>query len=133
MTVSHFPDLVLPAHDVFGCDLRKLPLGKVRQDLFLDDALLGELGVELQLGLNVLLIEGDKALKGHVYIGLLLDQELSFPFQSFPLGGKAPLEFLLALTLPVGVAELHIPGAVFPVLKRCHKLSPFRSVLVLVP
>ena len=71
MTVPHFPDLVLPAHDVLGCDLRQLPLGKIGQDLLLDNALLGAPGVEFQLGLDVLLIENNEALKGHVHIGLL--------------------------------------------------------------
>ncbi len=124
VTVPHLPDLVLPAHDVLGCDLRQLPLGKIGQDLLFDDALLGEPGVELQLGLNVPLIESNKALKGHVHIGLFLHQELPFPFQRLPLGGKAPFELLLALTLPVCVAELHIPSAVVLVLERCHKLLP---------
>ena len=133
VTVPHFPDLVLPAHDVLGCDLRQLPLGKIGQDLLLDNALLGAPGVEFQFGLDVLLIEGNKALKGHVHIGLLLHQELTFPFQCLPLGGKATLELLLALTLPVGVAELHIPGAVVFVLERCHDYSPFLTVSVLVP
>ena len=54
-------------------------------------------------------------------------------FQRLPLGGKAPFELLLALTLPVGVTELHIPGAVILVLKRCHNYSPFLAVSVLVP
>ncbi len=133
VTVPHFPDFVLPAHNVLGCDLRKLPLGKIGQDLLFDDALLGEPGIELQLGLNVPLIEGDEALKGHVHIGLLLHQELPFPFQRLSLGGKAPFELLLALTLPVGVAELHIPGAVILVLERCHNYSPFLAVSILVP
>ena len=124
MTVPHFPDLVLPAHDVLGCDLRQLPLGKIGQDLLLDNALLGEPGIEFQLGFNVLLIEGNEALKGHVHIGLLFHQELPFPFQGLPFGGKAPFEILLALTLPVGVEELHISGAVVLVLERCHKLLP---------
>lgn len=124
MTVPHFPDLVLPAHDVLGCDLRQLPLGKIGQDLLLDNALLGALGVEFQLGLDVLLIEGNEALKGHVHIGLLFHQELPFPFQGLPFGGKAPFELLLALALPVGVAELHIPGAVILVFECCHKSLP---------
>ena len=51
VAVPHFPDLVLPAHNVLGRDLRQLPLGKIGQDLLFDDALLGEPGVELQLGL----------------------------------------------------------------------------------
>jgi len=88
---SHFPDLVLPAHDVLGRDLRQLPLGKVRQNLLFDDALLGEPGVELQLGLNVPLIESNEALKGHVHIGLLLHQKLPFPRLGLFLGGKATL------------------------------------------
>lgn len=124
MTVPHFPDLVLPAHDVLGRDLRQLPLGKIGQDLLLDNALLGEPGIEFQLGFNVLLIEGNEALKDHVHIGLLFHQELPFPFQGLPFGGKAPFEILLALTLPVGVEELHISGAVVLVLERCHKLLP---------
>ena len=79
------------------------------------------------------MVEGNEALKGHVHIGLLLHQELPFPFQRFSFGGKTTLEFLLALTLPVGVAELHIPGAGVLVLERCQNYSPFRSVSVLVP
>ena len=133
VTVRHLPDLILPAHNVLGCDLRKLPLGKIGQDFLFDNALLGEPGVELQLGLNVPLIEGDEALEGHVHIGLLFHQELPFPFQRLSLGGKAPFELLLALTFPVGVAELHIPGAVVLVFKRCHDYSPFLAVSVLVP
>ena len=133
MTVSHLPNLVLPAHNVLGRDLRQLPLGKIGQDLLFYDALLGKPGVELQLGLNVPLIESNEALKGHVHIGLLFHQELSFPLQRFSLGGKTTLELLLALTLLVGVAELHIPGAVVLVLERCHNYSPFLVVSVLVP
>ena len=133
MTVPHFPNLVLPAHNVLGSDLRQLPLGKVGQNLLFDDTLLGEPGVELQLGLNIPFIESNEALKGHVHIGLLFHQELPFPFQRLPLGDKAPFEILLALTLPVGVAELYIPGSVVLVLKRCHNYSPFLAVSVLVP
>ena len=133
MTVSHLPNLVLPAHNVLGRDLRQLPLGKIGQDLLFYDALLGKPGVELQLGLNIPLIESNEALEGHVYIGLLLHQELSFPFQRFSFGGKPSFKFLLAFTLPVGIAELHIPSAVFLVLKRCHNYTPFRSVSILVP
>ena len=125
VAVPHFPNLVLPAHNVLGCNLRQLPLGKVRQNLLFDDALLGEPSVELQLGLNVPLIESNEALKGHVHIGLLLHQELPFPFQRFSFGGKTTLEFLLALTLPVGVAELHIPGAVVLVLNAAMITPPF--------
>ena len=61
VTVSPLPDLVLPAHDVLGRAFRQLPLGKIGQDLLFDAALLGEPGVELQLGLNVPLIESNKA------------------------------------------------------------------------
>ena len=133
VTVPHFPDFVLPAHNVLGRDLRQLPLSKIGKDLLFDDALLGKPGVELQLGLNIPLIEGDEALKGHVHIGLLFHQELPFPFQRLPLSCKAPFELLLALTLPVGVAELYIPGTVVLALKRCHNYSPFLAVSVLVP
>ena len=133
MTVSHLPNLVLPAHNVLGRDLRQLPLGKIGQDLLFYDALLGKPGVELQLGLNIPLIESNEAPKGHVHIGLLFHQELSFPLQRFSLGGKTTLELLLALTLLVGVAELHIPGAVVLVLERRHNYSPFLAVSVLVP
>ena len=133
MTVPHLPDLVLPAHNVLSRNLRQLPLGKIGQEFLFYDALLGKPGIELQLGLNVPLIESNEALKGHVYIGLLFHQELSFPFQRLSLGGKAPFEFLLALSLPVGIAELHIPGAVVLVLERRHNYSPFLAVSVLVP
>ena len=61
VTVPHLPDLVLPAHDVLGRDFRQLPLGKIGQDLLFDNALLGEPGIELQLGLNVPLIESNEA------------------------------------------------------------------------
>ena len=133
MTVPHLPDLVLPAHDVLGRNFRQLPLGKIGQDLLFDDALLGEPGVELQLGLNVPLIESNEALKGHVHIGLLFHQELPFPFQRFSLGGKAALELLLAFTLPIGVAKLNIPGAIVLIFERCHNYFSFLSVSDLVP
>ena len=50
--------------------------------------------------------------KRQVHISLFFHQELPLPFQRFSLGGKAALELLLAFTLPIGVAELNIPGAI---------------------
>ena len=91
--------------------------------ILLDDTFLGEPGVELQLGLDILLIECNKALESHVDICLLLHQEFPFPRLCFPLGGKSPFELLLSLATPVGVAELHIPCAIVLVFKCCHQFT----------
>ena len=56
MTICKIANFILPVNDVLGRNLRQLPFGKVGQNLLLDDALFGEPGVELQLGLDVLLI-----------------------------------------------------------------------------
>ena len=120
MAVPQLPDFILPTDNVLCRDLREFSICKIGEDLFLDDTLLGEPGIEFQLGFNVLLIESNEALKGHVHISLFFHQELPFPFQRFSLGGKATLELLLAFTLPIGVAELNIPGAVILVFERCH-------------
>ena len=71
--------------------------------------LLAEPCVEFQLGLDVLFIESHKALEAHIDISLLLHQKLAFPCLSLFLGRKTALQFLLALTAPVGIAKLHIP------------------------
>ena len=94
----------------------------------MNDTLLGEPGVQLQLGFDIPFVEFNEALEGHIQIRLLLHEELPFPGECGFLGGKTTLEFLLPLTAPVGVAELHIPCAVFFVLKCCH----FDTSLVLI-
>jgi hypothetical protein len=84
-------DHVLPVHHVLGGDFRQFALSKIRKDFLLDDALFCQPGVQLQLGLHILLIELGEALKGHVHIGLLLHQKLPFPRLGLFLGGKATL------------------------------------------
>ena len=124
--VCQLPDRVLPIHHILGGDFRQFPLSKIRQDFLLDDTLFCQPGVQLQLGLHVLLIELGEALKGHVHIGLLLHQELPLPRLGLLFGGKATLQLLLALSLPVRIAELDVPSAVGLVLKRRHRLiTPF--------
>ena len=85
------PDCVLPIHHVLGGDFRQLPLSKIRQDFLLDDTLFCQPGVQLQLGLHVLLIELGETLKGHIYVGLLLHKELPLPRLGLLFGGKATL------------------------------------------
>ena len=133
MAVGQTTDFILPVNDVLGGDFRELSFAEIGENLLLDDTLLSEPCVKLQLGLNVLFVQRYEALKGHVDVGLLLHQELPFPCLCFLLGGKATLELLLPLALPVGVAELHIPSAVFLVLKCRHNQIPFLSKLSLVP
>ena len=103
------PYLVLPVDHITGGDLRELALFEIRQNLCADDMLLAEPCVELQLGLDVLFIERHKALETHIDISLLLHQKLAFPCLRLFLGRKTALQFLLALTAPVGIAKLHIP------------------------
>ena len=133
VAVPQLPNFILPTDNVLCRDFRKFSIRKIGEDLFLDDTLLGKPGIELQLGFNVLLIESNKTLKGHVHISLFFHQELPFPFQRFSLGGKATLELLLAFTLPIGVAELNIPGAIVLIFERCHNYFSFLSVSDLVP
>ena len=133
MAVPQLPDFILPTDNVLCRDLREFSICKIGEDLFLDDTLLGKPGIEFQLGFNVLLVESNEALKGHVHISLFFHQELPFPFQRFSLGGKATLELLLAFTLPIGVAELNIPGAIVLIFERCHNYFSFLSVSDLVP
>ena len=121
--VRQFSDLILPVDNILGCNLRQFSLGEIRQDLLFDDALLCKPGIELQLWFDILLIQLDEALKGHIDVRLFLHQELTFPGKSLLLGGKPTLEFLLPLTFPVGIAKLYIPGTVVLVLKRCHNCS----------
>lgn len=124
--VRQLPHFILPADDVSGCDVRELPLAQVGQDLGLDETFLVEPGVELQFGLDICLVELVEALQGHAKVGLFLHQKLPFPIQSLPLGGKAPLQLLLPLALPVGVAELDIPlAAVFILIRRHWDTSLF--------
>lgn len=49
-------DFILPVNDVFCRNFRQLPLFEIREDFLLDDALLGQPGIQFQLGLDVLLI-----------------------------------------------------------------------------
>ena len=133
VAVPQLPDFILPTDNVLCRDLREFSIRKIGEDLFLDDTLLGEPGIEFQLGFNILLIESNETLKGHVHISLFFHQELPFPFQRFSLGGKAALELLLAFALPIGVAELNIPGAIVLIFERCHNYFSFLSVSDLVP
>ena len=103
------PYLVLPVDHITGGDFRELAFFEIRQNLCADDMLLAEPCVELQLGLDVLFVERHKALEAHIDISLLLHQKLAFPRLSLFLGCKTALQFLLALTAPVGIAKLHIP------------------------
>ena len=67
------------------------------------------------------------------YIGLFLHQKLPFPLHRLPFGGKSALELLLALPLPVSVAELHyqVPLSLF--LNAAIITPPLLSVSTLVP
>ena len=56
VTICKIANFILPVNDVLGRNLRQLPLGKVGQNLLLDDAFFGEPGIELQFGFDVLLI-----------------------------------------------------------------------------
>ena len=80
MAVPQLPDFILPTDNVLCRDLREFSIRKIGEDLFLDDTLLGKLGIEFQLGFNVLLVESNKTLKGHVHISLFFHQELPLPF-----------------------------------------------------
>ena len=123
LIILHGAHLVLPVDYILGRDLGKLLLSEIRQDLLLDDALLGLPGVQLDPGLDILFVQLREALEGHIDVGLLLHQEFPFPGLGFTLGCEAALHFLLALTLSVGIAELHKPGAVFFVLEYTHGYS----------
>ena len=121
MTIGQLPYFVLPVDDVLGCDLRELSIPKIREDFLLNDALFGKPCVQFELWLHVFLVQRHEALKAHVDVRLFLHQELPFPCLCLLLGSKATLQFLLPGSLPIGVAKLHIPCTVVPVLKCCHK------------
>ena len=121
--VGHGAHFILPVDHILGRDLGKLLFSEIGQDLLLNDALFGLPGVQLDPGLDILLVQLREALEGHIDVGLLLHQEFPLPGLGFALGGEAALHFLLALTLPVGIAELHKPGAVFFVLEYTHGYS----------
>ena len=112
MTVGKVANFILPVNNVLSRDLRQLPLAEIRQNFLLDNTFLSKPGVEFQLGLDVLFVQGNKALKCHIYIGLFLHQEFPFPGQRLFFGCKTAFKLLLALTPPVRVTELNIPGSV---------------------
>ena len=70
MAVPQLPNFILPTDNVLCRDLREFSICKIGKDLFLDDTFLSEPSIEFQLRFNVLLIESDEALKGHVHISL---------------------------------------------------------------
>lgn len=78
----------------------------------------------LQTRTHVLLVELTEGFEGHVKISGALLLKGALPFQCFAFGGEAALAFLLALPLPVLVANHGIPAAVLFILIDGHRVAP---------
>lgn len=117
-------ELVLPSDDVFRVDIAETTLSEVREKFCPGDMILRGPGALLQPGTHVLLIQLAEGFKGHVEISGVLLLKGALPFQRFAFGGEAALAFLLALPLPVLVANHGIPAAVLFILIDGHRVAP---------
>ena len=86
--------------------------------------LLRKPGVFLDPGPGILFVKLCKSFKGHIHIGCVLKLEGTLPLLRLPLGGEAPLAFLLVFALPVVVPGHYIPGTVVLVLIHGHCYDP---------
>ena len=119
--------LGLPLEDVCGRDFAKLHLAEERQDLGLDNLLLGPPRVEFQMGHAVLAIELVEVMHSHVWRAILTRDECALPGLRLVFGGKAALVFVFALALPVLVPNADFPSAVFSLGYR-HCSAPLSAV-----
>lgn len=119
--------LGLPLEDVCRHDVAELHLAEERQDLGLDDLLLGPPRVELQMGHAVLAIELVEVMHPHVRRAVLSGEERALPGLRLALGGEAALVLALALALPVLVPNADFPSAVFSLGYR-HCSAPLSAV-----
>ena len=117
--------LVLPCNHILGGDLVDLALAKVRDDLGLDDMLLGLPGAFFQPCFEIGGVNLHKGFKAHIQVSCALLLELLLPFQSFTAGIKPSLAFLLSCACPVCVLCDHIPFSAFFVLISRHFLHSF--------
>lgn len=108
--------LILPGDDVPGFDFAEHLLAKGGEELRPDHVFLAQLGVFLQTGPHVILIQLHEGFKGHVRISIGLQLKVALPLLLFPPGGKTPFAFLPLHTLPVVIPNHHIPGTVFLIL-----------------
>ena len=117
--------LVLPRNHILGGDLVDLALAEVRDDLGLDDMLLGLPSAFFQPCFEIGGVNLHKGFKAHIQVPGALLLELLFPFQSFTAGIKPSLAFLLSCACPVSVLCDHIPFSAFFVLISRHFLRSF--------
>ena len=117
--------LVLPRNHILGGDLVNLALAEVRQDLGLDDMLLGLPSAFFQPCFEIGRINLYKCLKAHIQVSCALLLEFLFPFQRFTAGCKPSFAFRLALACPIRVLRYHIPRTVVLVLISRHFLHSF--------
>lgn len=116
--------LVLPGDDVFRIDIAETALSEVREKFCPGDMILCGPSALLQTRTHVLLVELTEGFEGHVKISGALLLKGALPFQCFAFGGEAALAFLLALPLPVLVANHGIPAAVLFILIDGHRVAP---------
>ena len=119
--------LGLPLEDVCRHDVAELHLAEERQDLGLDDLLLGPPCVELQMGHAVLAVEPVEVMHPHVRRAILTRDERALPGLRLAFGGEAALVLALALALPVLAPDADFPSAVFGLGYR-HCPAPFSAV-----
>ena len=112
--------LVLPCNHILCGDLVDLALAEVRNDLGLDDMLLGLPCAFFQPCFEIGSINLNKGFKAHIQVSCTLLLELLLPFQSFTAGIKPSLAFLLSCACPVSVLCDHIPCSAFFVLISRH-------------
>ena len=119
--------LRLPFEDVSRHDVAELHLAEERQDLGLDDLLLGPPRVQLQMGHAVLAVELVEVMHPHVRRAILTRDECALPGLRLALGGEAALVLALALAPPVLVSNADFPSAVFGLGYR-HCPAPLSAV-----
>ena len=120
--------LILPVDHVLAGDVVHAHLAEERDQLRLDDVLLGEPGVLLEPGAHVLFVALDKRLERHRHGAVHGCQEVRLPYRRRCLGDETALGLVAVLAILVVVVALHDPALAVIALVDGHLLRPDSAV-----
>ena len=123
-----FQKPVLPAHDVRGLYIAKALFAEEREDVFVDDGVLGQLGPDAQTGIDVAGVHRhDKRFDGDLDALVAGSEKIALPGDSVLLGRKTTLRLLVTLAHGIAVPSLDGPGSALFVSANRHGSSPLSA------